>query len=351
MVSNGRKTSNRPQKAPKRMIYILLGLAFVIIASLCSAYPYVITSTQEIAVIKIPANASNKNVSDTLTKYYGEAFAGRVMRIAALRKVDFSRRHGAYEIDPGANAIAVARRISSGAQTPVRITINGFRSLDLLTERVSSKLDFTADQLRAELNNPETLSPYGLTPDNAMALFVDDSYDLYWSATPREFIDKIGRNYLTLWNEERRSKATELNLSPSDIMIIASIVDEETNALSEKGTIGQLYINRLRKGMALQSDPTVRFALNDFTIKRVKGNHLQVDSPYNTYRNKGLPPGPIRTTGKATVDAILNSPANDYLYMCAKEDFSGTHNFAVTFSEHTENAKRYRNALDTLGIN
>lgn len=333
------------------MIYILLGLAFVIIASLCSAYPYIVTGTPAEATIRIPANASSATVSDSLTKYYGKAFAGRVMRIAALRKTDFSKRHGAYSIEAGANALAVARKISSGAQTPVRITINGFRSLDLLAERIAAKMDFSADSLLSEIRNPETLSPYALTPSQALALFVDDSYEIYWSASPRELIDKIGRNYLSLWNEERRAKASSLGISPAETMILASITDEETNALSEKGTIGRLYINRLHKGMALQSDPTVRFALNDFTIKRVKGEHLQADSPYNTYRNKGLPPGPIRTTGKSTIDAILDSTPNDYLYMCAKEDFSGTHNFAATFAEHSDNARRYRKALDARGIN
>ncbi|MDE6028396.1 MAG: endolytic transglycosylase MltG, partial [Muribaculaceae bacterium] len=129
-----------------------------------------------------------------------------------------------------------------------------------------------------------------------------------------------------------------------------SIVDEETNAKEEKGAIGRLYINRLKKGMKLQADPTVRFALNDFTIRRVKGEHLKADSPYNTYRYPGLPPGPIRTTGKTTIDLLLDSAPNDYLFMCAKEDFSGTHNFASTYAEHQENARKYQKALDVRGI-
>ena len=133
-------------------------------------------------------------------------------------------------------------------------------------------------------------------------------------------------------------------------MIICSIVDEESNAKSEKGTIGRLYINRLKKGMKLQADPTVRFALNDFTIRRVTRNHLTVDSPYNTYQVEGLPPGPIRTTSVETIDAVLNSQPNDYLYMCAKEDFSGTHNFAADYATHQENARRYQNALNERGI-
>ncbi|MDE6683040.1 MAG: endolytic transglycosylase MltG, partial [Muribaculaceae bacterium] len=248
-------------------------------------------------------------------------------------------------------ARSVTRRLTHGAQTPVKITINGFRSLDNLTSRISAKLDFPADSLRKILADPEVMSPYGLTPDQALALFVDDTYELYWTASPEDVVKKIGANYLSLWNDKRRNRATILGLSPAQVMTICSIVDEETNAESEKGTIGRLYINRLNRGMKLQADPTVRFALDDFSIRRVKGEHLKADSPYNTYRYPGLPPGPIRTTGKTTIDLVLDSPANDYIFMCAKEDFSGTHNFASNYAEHQENARKYQKALDARGIN
>ncbi len=332
------------------MLYILLGLAFMIVILLVILYPLIMRHTVEAATIRIPSGATEKNVTDTLTKYYGDSFAGSVMKLVKLRKTDLSSRHGSYEIGAGSNALSVARRISSGGQTPVRITINGFRDLDLLCERIAAKMDFSAADFKACLSDPATFAPYGLTPVQALAIFVDDSYQIYWSATPGEVIDKIGKNYLNVWNPERRRKAGELGLTPAEVMILSSIVDEESNATEEKGTIGRLYINRLDKGMRLQSDPTVRFAVGDFTIRRIKGEHLKVDSPYNTYTHNGLPPGPIRTTGVGTIDLILDSTPNNYLYMCAKEDFSGTHNFATTFEEHSKNARKYREALNARNI-
>lgn len=348
------KRNNRRQtqqhNVPGRKIYLLSGLAVIIILLLFLLFPFVMDKTKAEAPIRIPRNADREMVRDSLSKYYGEKFAERVLKIAHFPDNDPARRRGYYLIPAGVNPISVARRLTHGAQTPVRITINGFRSFDNMTERIASRLDFPADSLRALLKDPAVLSPYGLTPDQALALFVDDSYEVYWSASPREVIKKIGDNYKALWNDSRQNKAAILGLSPAEVMTLASIVDEESNATQEKGAIGRLYINRLHKKMKLQSDPTVRFALNDFTIRRVTGKHLQVNSPYNTYRFAGLPPGPIRTTGKETIDLILNSEPNDYIFMCAKEDFSGTHNFATNYEEHLQNARRYQKALDERGI-
>ena len=335
---------------PRRMLYILLGLTIVIALFLVITFPLIARSTSETRTLHIPHGATEESVRDSLARYYGEDFAKSTMRMASVIKKGFYKRAGAYSIEKGSSPLTVARRIAGGAQTPVRLTINGFRDFDEMMQRIGIKFEFSADSLSEAVKSPSVLTSYGLTPEQAMALFVNDTYELYWSASPDEVIRKIGDNYNRLWNGERRAKAEALGLTPAQVMILASIVDEETNLASEKGTIGRLYINRLNKGMRLQSDPTVRFALGDFTIRRVLDGHLSVDSPYNTYRNAGLPPGPIRTTGKATVDAILDSKPNNYLYMCAKEDFSGGHNFAVTFDEHSANARAYRKALDERGI-
>lgn len=332
------------------MLRILLGLTLLVIIFLAALYPMVYDKTAETRMIYIPAGATSQTVRDTLTRYYGESYAAKVMRLAKIRNIDFAKRHGAYEVPAGSTPLSTMRRIGRSGQTPVKLTINGFRDIDLLCRRIAARLEFTPDSLRRILDNPETLKPYGLKPEQALALFIDDTYEVFWTSSPRDVIEKIGRNYLTVWNDSRRHKADVLGLSPAEAMTLASIVDEETNSVSEKGIIGRLYLNRLNRGMRLQSDPTIRFALKDYTIRRVRANHLKVDSPYNTYTNSGLPPGPIRTTGQATIDRILQSEPNNYLYMCAKEDFSGTHNFAVTFAEHSANAARYRRALDKKNI-
>lgn len=332
------------------MSYTLLGLAFIIIIFLIALYPMVMERTKEDVTIRIPANATISSISDTLTKHYGKDFASRVIRLLKIRNIDFTRRHGSYLVPSGSNALTAMRRIGYGGQTPLRITINGFRDLDLLCERVAGRLDFPADSLLAALSDPAILRPYGLVPGQALALFLDDTYEIYWTATPRDLIKKVGSNYLSYWDAAHTQKAAALGLTPAQVVTVASIADEETNKADEKGVIGRLYINRLDKKMRLQADPTVRFSLKDFSIRRVRAEHLKTDSPYNTYLHAGLPPGPIRTTSRATLDAILDSEPNNYLYMCAKDDFSGSHNFASTFAEHTQNARRYQKALNDRGI-
>lgn len=336
--------------AGRKMLFILLGLAVCLIAFLVALYPMVSVTAGRSADIRIPADATAENVRDSLDRYLGPEFARNVMRLARLRHTDFSRRHGSYAVTEGMNVLDATRRLTSGAQTPVRITINGFRSLPLLIERISAKMEFPADSLRSALADSALMAEYGLTTEQALSLFVDDSYEAYWTLSARDLVRKIGENYRRLWDTDRTRAAASLGLTPADVMTIASITDEETNSRGEKGTIGRLYINRLHHGMKLQADPTVRFAVGDFTIRRVSRADLRTPSPYNTYLNAGLPPGPIRTTSAETVTTILESKPNNYLYMCASEDFSGTHNFASTYEEHLQNARRYQAELDRRGI-
>lgn len=336
-------------KKPAAIILSAITLAIVIL--LIYFLPMLLKGAPSDAIIRIPAGATKENVRDSLARYLGEDYATQTMRAASLMRADdFSSRHGAYLIAEGTSPLRAQRKLAKGAQQPLTITVNGFRSLATLSDRISRRLDFTADSLSRAASEPRLLAGYGLLPEQALALFIDDSYELYWSASPGQLLEKIGANYDRVWNDSRKAKAEALGLSPAEVMTICSIVDEESNKLDEKGKIGRLYINRLRKGMPLQADPTVRFALGDFTIRRVKGEHLKVKSPYNTYRNRGLPPGPIRTTSVATIDAVLDSEPSDHLYMCAKEDFSGRHNFAATYAEHQANARRYQQELNRRGI-
>lgn len=350
MPADNSKKSPRVARTNRGMLYAMLGVALAIVIFLVILYPSIMVGAPEKATIMIPENATHQTVKDSLTKHFGAGYADNVMRLVKLRQVDFSKRHGAYEIPEGASAFATMRRLTSGAQTPVRLTINGFRSLPLLIERISTKLSIPEDSLYKYVGDAHILGQYGLTTDQALALFTDDTYEIYWSATPKEVIRKFGDEYKRFWSEDRVKQAADLGLTPAQMMIIASIVDEETNFESEKGIIGRLYINRLNKGMKLQADPTIRFAHQDFTMQRILKEDLKIESRYNTYLHEGLPPGPIRTISKTTVQRILDSEPNDYLYMCAKEDFSGSHNFASTYEQHKKNALNYQQQLNERGI-
>ena len=333
----------------KRIVCWSICSAVVIIIAVITL-PYLITGSAHAAIIRIPKGAGTTQVTDTLTKYFGEKYADRTIDIFSKLESKPFLRYGAYEIVEGTSPLKAARILARGVQTPVKISINGVREFLPFADRIAAKFDFSGDDLRKALADSTLAAKFGLTVEQFPALFLNDTYFLYWTATPEQLIEKIGENYNNFWTEERREKASALGLSPAEVMIVASITDEESNQISEKGRIGRLYINRLHKNMRLQADPTVKFALKDFSIKRITNEHLSAPGPYNTYRVAGLPPGPIRTTSKETVDAILNSSPSEDLYMCAKEDFSGFHNFASTFEEHRINAEKYRKALNERGI-
>lgn len=343
---NGHKPDSRIAKKRK---FVFPAILILILAVVC-ALPLLFGFASNDATIRIPANATSAQLRDSIAKYLGDSYADKTMRFVRVFGTEFHDRHGAYLIEKGTLSFSAARKLMRGGQHPVRLTINGFRKESTLIEKVSAKFDFSADSLEKALASPQFLRESGHTRRQAMVIFVDDTYDFYWSDSPRHVVDVLRKNYEKLWNDERRGKAAALGLSADEIMIVASIVDEETNKQDEKGRIGRLYINRLKRGMKLQADPTVRFALDDFTIKRVTANHLKVNSPYNTYRYAGLPPGPIRTTSVRTIDAILDSSPSDDIYMCAKEDFSGYHNFASDYAGHQVNARRYQQQLDRQGI-
>ena len=191
---------------------------------------------------------------------------------------------------------------------------------------------------------------WGYDTATVACLFVPNTYEVYWNITLDGLMERMQKEHDRFWNGERTAKATRLELTPNEVCIVASIIDEETANNAEKPMIAGMYLNRLKAGMPLQADPTIKFALKDFALKRIYHNMLQFDSPYNTYKNTGLPPGPIKIASVAGIDAVLNRTAHDYLYMCAKEDFSGTHNFARTYQEHLKNAAKYTKALNERGI-
>lgn len=297
--------------------------------------------------IYIGRDATPESVISTLTDSLGSA-GSRAARIWRAEGIDLRRSRGAYLIEPGTTPLRIYRRISRGAQTPVKLTFNNVRTMDQLAERVSRRLDLTPQEFLGACDS--VLPPRGFSRATYPAAFLPDSYEFYWTASPVKVVTTLADTRDRFWNDTRRAQARSLGLKPVEVATVASIAEEETNNRAERATVARLYINRLQKKMLLQADPTVKYAVGDFGLRRITGRHLQVKSPYNTYIHPGLPPGPIRIADAATIDATLNSKPHSYLYMCAKEDFSGLHNFATDFATHQRNAARYRAALDKRGI-
>jgi UPF0755 protein len=236
-------------------------------------------------------------------------------------------------------------------QGTVKVSYNNVKNLDDIAEKIASQLNFDKDDLLSLLLNPETHQKYGFTSLTFPTLFIPNTFEFYYSATPQDFLDKVAKYYKTFWNDERKLKAQSLGLTQSEVTILASIVYEEQKVkFDEQAKIAGLYINRLKKGWLLQADPTVKFAWNDPSIKRLLFKHLEIDSPYNTYKNKGLPPGPIAIPEPQTIDAVLNYEVHDFMYMCAKPEYSGYHNFSKTLDQHNAYAKTYQDWLTKEGI-
>ncbi len=259
-------------------------------------------------------------------------------------------KRGRYELNEGTTAWSFANTLLRGEQTPLNVPVPSVRTLDRLASAVGKKLELDSLELLKKITDPAVCKKYGYEPHTIAGMFIPDSYNMYWTVSIDEFLDRMKQECDKFWTDERKSKAKEIGLTQNEVVTLASIVTEETRNTAEKPTIAGLYINRLHKNMLLQSDPTVKFALKDFAARRIYNRMLTVDDPYNTYKYAGLPPGPIKIPMKEDIDAVLNYQHHDYLYMCAKEDFSGTHNYARNLSEHQANAQRYYRALNERGI-
>ena len=259
-------------------------------------------------------------------------------------------RTGRYEIRQGEGAFTVFRKLKNGLQASVRLTILSVRTADKLAGALSRKLMADSASIYEKLTDTATCRKYGYTPETMLCMFIPNTYEVYWNTSVDKLLDKMNSESKKFWNFERTQKAEAMGLTKEEVITLASIVDEETAVDAEKPMVAGMYYNRLKANMPLQADPTIKFALKDFDIRRIYHKMLTVNSPYNTYRNTGLPPGPIRIPSVAGIDAVLNHVHHNYIYMCAKEDFSGTHNFAETYEEHLQNAAKYSDALNKRGI-
>lgn len=240
-------------------------------------------------------------------------------------------------------------RLKFGYQTPVRITWNNYvRTREELAGKVTTHLLMDSVTLLNYLEDEAFLTQYGMNKETSRCLFIPNTYEVYWNVTPERLFERMNKEYNLFWNTERRTKADSIGLTPIEVAIIASIVEGESHNPRELPIIASLYINRVHKGMHLQACPTVKYAVGDFKLKRVLYRHLAVDSPYNTYKYPGLPPGPIRCPAPATMDIVLNAPETDYLYMCASPELNNTHIFSSSYGSHAAAAKQYRFTMDTI---
>ena len=337
-------------KMKKRLKWIFISLVILIIIAAAIVLPLSLGRADKDALIRVPRNATTEMVKDSVAKYLGDSYAGKVAE--ALKMYDFEKRnrHGAYLIEKGMTPLKAGRRISRGRQHELTLTINGIRTKEQLASYIASKLDITKEEMLAAFNDTILLAEFNTDPDKVIGFFLNDSYNYFWDSTPKEVIRKMRREYRKFWNNERQTKAEALRMSPRTVTILSSIVDEETNAPEEKGRVGRLYINRLNKDMLLQADPTVRYAIGDFTIRRISAEDTKFQSPYNTYQVKGLPPGPIRTPDPRTIDAILNSEPSEDLFMCADSALNGTHHFSRDYETHKKYAAEYQAALNRRNI-
>ena len=341
-------------RLPKTWKWILTGMILVlIVVGVWGYHRYLAifqTNVKKSGLLYIHTGSGFQQVIDSLKR--GQYLKDmNTFKWVAERKNYIKRiQPGAYFVKNGWNNNQLIDLLRAGKQTPVKITFNNIRFREDLAARLSRYLEPDSTAFFNLLNDNKIAADYGLTCESFPIMIIPNSYEIYWNTSPKDFIARMKFEFDRFWNATRKNKASELGLSPLQIVTIASIVQEESNKNDEKPRIAGVYINRIKRGWLLQADPTIKFALGNFQLKRILIKYLSVDSPYNTYKYSGLPPGPINFPDIASVDAVLNAEHHNYMYFCAKEDFSGYHNFAQSLAEHNRNAARYQNALNRSKI-
>ncbi len=325
-------------------------VAILFVGILLIGYPYIGWSVEKDTMVYVRPETNEQMLEDSLSAKFGASFATKVKNILDVTGINMKSRTGAYQIEKGMSPIGVAKHLRNGAQKPVKFTFNNLRTKDQFAQAVGARFMASAEDMKRLLNNNNELKEFGCDSLTVTSLLLPDTYEIYWNAPPKKILSILKKYHDQWWENGMKNAAAKLSLSPYEVTILASIVEEETAKSDEKGKVARLYMNRLQRNMPLQADPTVKFAVGDFGLKRITGEHLKIQSPYNTYLVTGLPPAPIRLPSKSTIEAVLNAPVNDYIYMCAKEDFSGYHNFTSSYQEHLKNANRYQKELNKRNI-
>jgi UPF0755 protein len=257
---------------------------------------------------------------------------------------------GRYEIKKGTSLMNFIRMLRSGDQSPVNFVITKLRTKESLAGKAGKVFECDSTEMIRFLNSPDSLKAYNVDTNTVMALAMPLTYSIKWNTTPGKIMQQFATAYKTFWNNDRTQKAANLGLTPIEVSTLAAIIDEETNAKSDRPNVASVYLNRINKGMPLQADPTVKFAMKNFALRRILNEHLKYPSPYNTYLNKGLPPGPICTPAGETIDAVLDSPKTEYIYFVANSDFSGTHIFTTNYADHLKYARLFQQELNKRNI-
>lgn len=336
----------------KKYIFLIAGILLVIIIAGITGVATVLShpfKVEKETYLYIDADDNIDSVYHKLTTQLQASSLKGMKLLVAVGGLE-PIHPGAYLLGNSDNTLTTYRRLKAGVQTPVNLTLPSVRTVGRLIKTVSQQLMTDSASLARLLMDSAYCAQIGYTKETLPCLFIPNTYEVYWTMTPETFIKRMQKEHDRFWNKERKAKAQNIGLTPEEVVTLASIVEEETANNAEKPMVAGLYINRLHAGMPLQADPTVKFALQDFGLRRILHAHLEVDNPYNTYKNNGLPPGPIRIPSIRGIESVLNYTRHNYLYMCAKEDFSGTHNFAATFSQHQANARRYQQELNRRKI-
>ncbi len=328
---------------------------FVLIALICVYVLYILFSSntnfdEKQKYIYLPTGSNYENLLSNLKEQQCLKSISSFEGLADKMNLKNHIHPGKYKIENGMGNYSIVAMFRSGKQQPVKLVINKLRTKQDLIRKISKQLEADSNELKKFFSNNEFLKKYEIDSNQIQCLIIPDTYEFKWNTDAKKTIEKLAKASVSFWNEERVAKAKKLNMSKVQIITMASIVEEETNKKEDKYKIASTYLNRIKLEMPLQADPTCKFAVGDFTIKRVLKIHTQAKSPYNTYQIKGLPPGPICTPSKETIDAVLNAPQTDYIYFCAREDLKGYSNFAKNYQEHLANAKKYQEALNKRGI-
>jgi UPF0755 protein len=324
---------------------IIVALVFYRLIFGVSIYP-----EKGAAVILIPEQASYEQVKDSLRVEMQIKNPRIFYWLAEIKKYPDLIKPGKYVISKPLSCNELINLLRGGRQTPVLVTFNNIRTLNDLAGKIGGKIEADSADIISFLSDSENFSKDGFTHEDVISIFIPDTYEFYWNTDAEKFYDRMLREYRKFWNKERIQKSEKIKLTPVEVSTLASIVDEEALKNDEKPRIAGVYLNRLQRGIPLQADPTIKFAINDFDVSRILYKHLDVDSPYNTYKYKGLPPGPIGCPSIDGIEAVLNAEKHDYLYFAARSDFSGYHNFSKTLSEHLRYANQYQRELNRRRI-